>query len=290
MMKKLFLLILAVNTAHLSYAQSPLENASKLYFKGDYKAALALYKKIEMEKPSAYVYEKKGDCYLKMASVPQAKEEYLIALAANNKSIEPSAITTYSCGLNLASIYFKENNFRKALNYYQLAADAYPKIHLDDFAINFPAYNTLNEVHCYVALNKTDSAIIKITPYLFYRNKGLIDTKADSLQRENNSRFCLEILQKKYTNTQIKAAFKKADDNFSFTERIEPETSYGYTFHFFTASTEIYGQRITLFGRGIGIAKDQVHDFKLDQDLSKEYQLVRFRNYPLNRLVRKLPD
>lgn len=102
------------------------------------------------------IYNLMGLVYCDMGNYDKAKEFLLKATAIREKELGPNHPDTACSYNNLAEVYRKHKDFRKALDYYIRASDVYLKIQVSPFAIA----TLLNNIGLvYYELNDCDKAL-----------------------------------------------------------------------------------------------------------------------------------
>lgn len=297
-MKQFSLVILFCVLAVAGFAQVHSANdAFSKYQSGDYLSAIKLYQSMIAHKATLYGQFMLAMCYEKADSAVQAKlayEKVACNTTNNNPFDEDSKVG--ACG-TLTRIYLHEKNYRQALNYYRLLASIFDKARFDDVnRARFHFFNANDQAKCDTALEMPDSAITILTPYMFYSYKVLHqmmvevphDVK-DSLQHDSISRFYLALLQRKYTNKQIKAEFQKAEENFTFTEDRRPADNNDFLWEYLKCSIDIYGAHVVVVDTGLGNTAERFFKDIQIPFYTKAYQLEQFRQLLICRLVRALP-
>jgi tetratricopeptide (TPR) repeat protein len=296
--KQFLLILLLLIFTKSGYAQAPVTNdAFSAYQLGNYKFAIERYQKRIAQNSMPYDMYMLAMCYIKTDSVPRAKQELEKLITFNDKYSEH--INVEGCN-QLAGIYLKEKNYRKALDYYKLYALMFKNAKFND--INWFRFNFFNagiEARCYDALGLADSAIMVMTPYMFNTHDALNrfmfvvegdHDLADSLPHDSLSLFYVSLLQKRYTNKSIKAEFKRAEKNIVFIKKRSSMNQYGDITESMQCATDIYGKHLIFAESSIADDKDDLQKETATPFYTQKYQLKRFHNLPVCRMVRDLPE
>ena len=294
-MKRLFLILFSCFLATISHPQVVPEDAFSKLRSGDYKAAIRIYREKIAQKPMGQDIFMLGECYLKTDSIEQAKQQFEKILAG--KATYFDDFETESCK-NLADIYKKQKNYRKALYYYQL----YPVLFIrhdsgDGNRLRFNFLNSNEQAKCYMGLGLIDSAVKVMTPYMFCTHKDLNSSNMagsnyhnleDSLKHDTVCRFYVSLLQKQYSNQSIKTEFKKAEQSFLLTEDRRAPDKNGIMQEDIHCSINIYGKHVVYFHYGTWTKEDVLLKEIQKPFYTKAYQLQQFRQLLICRLVRDL--
>jgi len=289
----LFLHILAIT----GYAQvNSANDAFSKYHSGDYQSAIKLYRAKLARKVTMYDQFMLGLCYIELDSTALAKQEFEKVIASKDEHFLDNI--KVDCCARVAKLYLNEKDYRKALYYYQLYAAIFEKAKFADVNwARFHFFNANDQARCYTALGLTDSAIMVMTPYMFYTYKALTQlmfvspnysNPKDSLQHDSVSRFYISLLQKRYSNRRIKAEFEKAERSFMFAEDRRPVDQYGFIWENIKCSVDIYGVHVVFLEQGIGDKEEKLLKEIQTPFYTKAYQLEQFHQLPVCQMVRAL--
>ncbi len=301
----LVLFFLSVRYCAAAQNYLPLDSASNVYYHGNYKLGLVLYKEELKKLPIAkktvgqniflkgFYMKLLGDTYLKMDSLTQAKE-----ILEQLMKLETDASMQEQCRTELADLYFKEKDYRKAIYYYAMHDGAWSHAHFDDvnqFEVNY--YRAIALSKCYEGLNFKDSAIVVLTPYVFssYRQLGYlfkwvrepVNIK-DSLKHDSVCMRYLTLLKQRYSNSNIKNELKKAEASYEYIEETKATKSDSVYFDkSLICKTQFYGLNITVAEGSVFLKRSDL-ELKKNYFFTKEQMLQRFRDLPLYKMITAL--
>jgi len=200
------------------------DSAFANFHRGNYIDAIRLYKKVVAQDPYGFAMEQLALCYLKADSISQAKDMFEKTIRLNSKI--PDA--AYHASHELADLYYKEKDYKKAIDYIQLNSAIWEKARfpvVNTFSFNYQKAVDLS--NCYNELKQPDSAIAVLTPYVFSNYLMLthrisldpepIDSR-DSLKHDSICRAYLSLLLQRHTAKNIKQELKNADAGFHYAE------------------------------------------------------------------------
>ena len=291
----LFLIMIA--TCSVALGQNKLlDSAFNSFHQGNYSKAVDLYKQVVAKDHYDFEMLLLGLCYEKMDSIPQAKQ--LFEQTIEHKSTFKDAACDAS--RELADLYYKEKNYRKAIDYYRKNGEIWEHARFADvnkFAFEFQ--KAVNISNCFKSLGEIDSAIAQPLPYIFSNFlmlKGYVfrfgpekSDLPDSLHCDSVCRSYLMLLKERYTVRRIKRELKKADANFEFKERnhlfgkdsiyVERTAQIGFAF---------LGVPIKRDGFGVLLNQGEATPTKYGRYFTREYYLTQFRQMPLYKMIEAL--
>lgn len=266
----------------------------------NYPRAIQLYKQLIAKTHYTYQMEMLAMCYAQMDSVDQEKRilEDVIGVPEKNQFDYDKSVT---CCRTLADLYLKEKNYKKALVLYNLYGLKWKKARFDD--VNMLEFNLDKEnarSKCFEGLNMTDSAANILTPYIFCTYKSLrwamrgfsLKDPAnlkDSLKQDSVCARYLSLLRRLHSNREIKAALAIAEESFYYTEN-RKYTRDDYLWIDLTCGFKFYDTDDIYMTRGMGNKAEHILPEIQTPFYTREYQLQRFRELPLCRMIAALPD
>ncbi|MBW4889704.1 hypothetical protein KXQ82_08250 [Mucilaginibacter sp. HMF5004] len=279
------------------------DTAFSAFHNGHYSQAINLYHQLiasekKLRYHSSYSELMLSTCYTRLDSLEQAKK-ILTQIVSPEKPV-----TGYDLSLqenargNLAEIYLKEKNFRKALYYYAMHDGAWSHAHFSDinqFEVNY--YRAIALSKCYEGLKLKDSAVVVLTPYIFstYRQLGYLFkffpepvNLKDSLKHDSVCMRYLTLLKHQYSNKNIKKELKKAEGSYQYIEDLKPTKNDSTYFEkSLTCKIQFYGSTITVANGSVLLRKNELES-KKNFFFTKEQMLQQFRRLPLYRLITEL--
>ncbi len=299
-MKKLLLLLFIVSFFITGIVKSqPADAAYAKYQSGDYLSAIKLYKEEIARLPAPHRIRLLGICYLMLDSISQAKHQFETVVDGGNNNKFNDYIKL-DCCLRLGDIYQMEKKYREALIYYKKHESLLHTVRIDDFnRTRYYFINAYDQGKCYSALMLTDSAIITITPHIFTPHQALdisgVIFKAninwkDSLLHDTVCRYYVSLLKTQYPIKRIKAELKKAEHDFVFNENRHTDKSSNFLWEEVQCSTAMFGIPVLLASFGVGNRPDLLLEELKKPQYTKVYQLDRFRQLLVCRLIRNLTD
>jgi hypothetical protein len=272
------------------------DTAFTYFHSNNYTCAIPLYKKAISEKKDTYFMKMLALCYAKTDSVEQEKS----VLEMATKMAPDLLMNGAFCSATLADLYLKEKDYQKALYYYDLYAVKMKYDRMPDRNMHaYYLYLENDRSKCFEGLNMIDSAVAILTPYVFCTYKDLQaliyipndpQMKVDSLKHDSLCTRYLSLLVKLHSEKNVKAEYKKAESSFYYYETktslqngyIKKAAICGFTFYDIPIIYNSYAEEYD--PKEKQIPEPQIFVF------GRTYQLKAFRNLPLCRMIRALPN
>ena len=207
------------------YGQEPFEKlkdkAFDFYFNNkNIDSALFYYKTIQQIYPDfrpSYINNIIGSCYLAKQETELAKKHLILSL----QNPEPLDLFPERVCITIGDIFLSANDYRNALAYYD-SSTSYYRTKVARMSRHKFKEGNLETIYkksiCFDKLNRIDTAISILTPYVFISNE---DDIIDSSEIENIVDYYISLLKRKYTNKQIKMEFTKAMKGLFFEQELD---------------------------------------------------------------------
>lgn len=279
---KYLLAILAL--LHFSFSHSQ-KNAETLidkaneysYAKDKHTEALKSYRKLQRRFPqyrTGYVLYKTGDILLKLGDTSKAEYYFLESMKIDFKhdSIDFGYGQSMS-SRSVADLYFIQNKYKEAIQYLNLSREEFKiqKVYCSaGTRVSEDLYFYFKKAICYNGLNKKDSAIITLAPFVF-RPKNYYDV--DTANYRSMYIYLVSDLFTYYGKSESKKELENALNNISYTVSYKeyPDSKTKW------ASAKCY---ISFFGIKITLDSNSAVGLGIDQQtpymISKEYFLREF--------------
>jgi hypothetical protein len=265
---------------------------------GNYPSALKIFRKINDQEARLSYLSMIRQCYVKTDSMEQVRQvdREIIAFKDDKHDLFSKSIKVDACD-ELAKYCLKENDYKMALYYEKLYAAEFVEARFNDAnLLRFHFFNANEQAHCFAAMGQIDSAIMVMTPYMFCNYNNLNQNMfvpenyhdpVDSLKHDTVCRFYVSLLRQQFSKKEIKAEFAKAENTFGFLEK-KHDPDIGYLWEEITCSIDIYGQHFIIYQKGIGDQSEKLLKEISKPEYIKQYQLKRFHDLPVCRMVREL--
>ena len=259
--------------------------AFDLFINEKYDSATVIYKSIikldSIDRP-AYYYSQIGKCYQEMNKNDSAKSFYKRCLSFPLSSNFLASPQRKSC-LGISELFISEHKYELAIEYLRLAEKEYPfrKIcNAGEFERNLIL--KVEFAKCYEGLNKIDSAISFLTPYMFQPAE---DLTIDSLEYINYLDYYFKLLSLKYNKCELKKILNQSLSNIYYKKELD--TSIINTAN---AWHEIYCS-INFLGAKVIISNVIYDNISWSEEAKKEYELgnllIQFKKTPIYQLIIK---
>lgn len=233
-MKKQLLVLIFLFPFYAS-SQDAEENLSKKafdhYLEDRYDSALFYYKQILKIKNSrsGYYLNQIGKCYFGIKENNTAKSYFLECLQIPDtiKKYFYRPIQGQAC-LELSQIFIAEGNYEAALKYLETAEEKYPYRRVCGNG-EFERKMRLAKQYavCFDNLNKTDSAITRLTRFMFTKSEDFYLDSTEYITEYIN--YYYDLLCKKYSPCDLKLALADAVNNIYYKkEKTSSDSTHDY--------------------------------------------------------------
>lgn len=274
---KLFVTILAFLTFKVASSQVTPESFASKAYDFNYKqnkidSALKCYEDLRKTFPDyreAFTLYQMANCFLKMGDTAQAESTYLKSMQVNIKkdSLDFGFGQSYSCA-KLANLYFDQRNYRKAIIYMDYTKKEFKPLR----TICQGGYGKTNKLEfqykkavCYYGLNKKDSSIISLAPFIFRPTDYYY---LDSLEYNSMSSFFISTLFEVYGQCEAKTQLIAALNKIYYLQTLKEEPGRMFRWLDVDCSINYLGIKINLDdGGSYGLTQnDPIPDY-----LSKDF-------------------
>jgi|JI10StandDraft_1071094.scaffolds.fasta_scaffold349957_2 tetratricopeptide (TPR) repeat protein len=190
-----------------------------------------------------YYYSMAGECYQNLNQWDSAIFFFTKSLAeCNDKLFNHSQ--RKAC-LGLSDIYFKTGNFKRSLEYLNLAETTYPyrKIcNAGEFERKLEIDFQYSKI--FLNLNQLDSSIKRMTKYAFKNENDLL---IDSSEYKMYIDYFISTLEKKYSIKEIKNEFRNSILNISYSNKLVNVTADSNKYYEVLSEIIFFGNEATIF-------------------------------------------
>ena len=256
-----FLITLTIVCKNLVFAQDSAEKLSDKAF-GFYvynkniDSALYYYQLLQQTYPDfrpAYINNVIGSCYLEKRYTELAKNYFILSLRI------PDSLDTHSerACLKIGDIFLAAVDYSKALAYYDSSTSYYRTKVLRMSRHRFREGNIetiYKKAICFDKLNRLDTAINILTPYIFIDFDNYI---IESTNPVNIVDFYLTLLRKKYNKKQIRNEFKQAMNGITYKREVDSfmyQRNPEWKYILIDCSFDFLDKKVNIFGGGIGVS------------------------------------
>ena len=288
---KLFVTILTILTFKVALSQKTPASLMAKAFDFSYKenkldSALKCYQDLRQLYPNyreAYILYQIANSFLKIGDSAQAEHNYLKSMQVDNKqdSLEFGFGQSYSCA-KLANLYYRQKRFREALIYMDYTKKEFKSLR----TLCQGGYGQTNRLQfqykkavCYFGLNKKDSSIISLAPFIF---KAIDYYYLDSLEYNSISNFFISTVFELYDKCETKTQMIEALNKIDYVQTIKDEPGRMYRWVAVDCSILFLGIKINLDdGSSYGLTKDD----SIPDYISKDFLLKEFTESPSYKMI-----
>ncbi len=290
---KLYLTILSFLTFKVASSQvTPQLLLSKAY---DYTytdkkldSALKCYQELRTSFPEykkASILYKIANTLLKIGDTAQAESLFLESIHVDfqNDTLDFDFGQAYSCA-KLADIYYKQKKYSKAIIYLDYTKKEFKPLQ----PICEGGYGQTNKLEfqykkaiCYYGLNKKDSSIINLAPYIFKANDYY---DLDSLKYNAISNFFVSTLFEYYGKCEAKTEMAKAINNIYYLQTFKEERDRKIKWLYIDCSINYFGFKIHLDN---GSKYVWTQNRPIPDYLSKDFLFKEFTKSPAFKTIMK---
>ena len=224
-----------------------MDKAIDLKFKGREDAAMRYMKRSFAKEPDerAWCLNYMGDIENKRGNLKEAESNYKAILTTYK---DDNYYLQYRAHLKIADVYIKRKDFEGALTYLRRSEEFKYRHGCGTGKYEQEYELCYKYAICFKELNKLDSALKKLSRFMF-KDEILLTGRNANMER---NRFYYSLLVKKYGDCAVKDELLKAISNFNYS--IRPDTSWSHDpkMKKVTCSLSFFGQTIPIADFGYG--------------------------------------
>jgi tetratricopeptide (TPR) repeat protein len=259
------------------------QRAYKQYERKNYNDAIKSYNKLLERKQiiTEYGLWKIAECYFAQKDTPDAMIYYqkcaFTPRDINFKLYDADPLQRLSHH-RLADFYLSQKNYSEALRHLQ-RADSFPRY----FPCSRGKLSYYMEAHfkyaqCYTGLDKIDTAIKTIAPYMFYTKEQSYYTMygGKEFYEQHFLNYAKQLLFKKHDESTIKKELERSAENLVFTTK--QDTNCLGKICYIKAYTHFFNDTIVLTDFGLGIDCDSLMFSRGFGEVSQKSEVEKFKN------------